>query len=108
MERLDFGAAVGGAKGDGGRGGRRSARGRVVSRRAGNLQDDGRPGGDATLDKWIAQQIELAESTQAGLAVCGSDMAEIGPVSAALAEFRGSIAVLLPHLGTTNSSIGAS
>jgi hypothetical protein len=51
------------------------------------------------LDAWIAQQIELAESTQTGLGAAGDDFAESGPVSAALAEFRGSIAVLLPHLG---------
>jgi TetR/AcrR family transcriptional regulator, transcriptional repressor of bet genes len=51
------------------------------------------------LDTWIAQQIELAESTQTGLAAAGEDITENGPVSAALAEFRGSIAVLLPHLG---------
>ena len=51
------------------------------------------------LDTWIAQQVELAESTQTGLAAAGEDFAESGPVSAALAEFRGSIAVLLPHLG---------
>jgi hypothetical protein len=51
------------------------------------------------LDTWIAQQIELAESTQTGLAAAGDDITENGPVSAALAEFRGSIAVLLPHLG---------
>jgi TetR/AcrR family transcriptional repressor of bet genes len=55
--------------------------------------------GRARLDTWIAQQIELAESTQTGLAAAGDDFAENGPVSAALAEFRGSIAVLLPHLG---------
>ena len=51
------------------------------------------------LDTWFTQQIELAESTQTGLAASGDDIAETGPVSAALAEFRGSIAVLLPHLG---------
>jgi TetR/AcrR family transcriptional repressor of bet genes len=51
------------------------------------------------LDVWIAQQVELAESTQTGLAAAGDDLIENGPVSAALAEFRGSIAVLLPHLG---------
>jgi TetR/AcrR family transcriptional regulator, transcriptional repressor of bet genes len=70
--RLDFGAAV--------------AKGRAN-------------GAERRLDTWIAQQIELAESTQTGLAAAGEDFAENGPVSAALAEFRGSIAVLLPHLG---------
>ena len=56
------------------------------------------------LDAWIAQQIELAESTQTGLAAASDDFAESGPVSAALAEFRGSIAVLLPHLGAESAS----
>jgi TetR/AcrR family transcriptional repressor of bet genes len=84
MERLDFATAAG--KG-GAKGGRRSAP------------------RDATLDKWIAQQIELAESTQTGLAVSGSEMTENGPVSAALAEFRGSIATLLPHAGTTDPGV---
>ena len=51
------------------------------------------------LDTWFTQQIELAESTQTGLTTSGDDIAETGPVSAALAEFRGTIAVLLPHLG---------
>jgi len=51
------------------------------------------------FDTWLSQQIELAESTQTGLAAGGDDPAESGPVSAALAEFRGSIAMLLPHLG---------
>jgi TetR/AcrR family transcriptional regulator, transcriptional repressor of bet genes len=78
LVRLDYG--VGGAKGRA----RRRARGDDVSER---------------LDTWIAQQVELAESTQTGLAAAGDDFAENGPVSAALAEFRGSIAVLLPHLG---------
>ena len=56
------------------------------------------------LDTWVAQQIALAESTQTGLASAGDDFVENGPVSAALAEFRGSIAVLLPHLGVESRS----
>jgi TetR/AcrR family transcriptional regulator, transcriptional repressor of bet genes len=79
VQRLDYGVVV--AKG---RGAKRSG-------------DGGR------LDTWIAQQIELAESTQTGLGAAGDDFAESGPVSAALAEFRGSIAVLLPHLGAGSS-----
>jgi AcrR family transcriptional regulator len=86
LVRLDYGVAV--AKGRGGKrsgdGGKRVARDGDVSER---------------LEVWIAQQIELAESTQTGLGAAGDDFAESGPVSAALAEFRGSIAVLLPHLG---------
>ena len=56
------------------------------------------------LDTWFTQQIELAESTQTGLAASGDDIAATGPVSAALAEFRGSIAVLLPHLGADSAA----
>jgi hypothetical protein len=63
--------------------------------RAGRKPTKGEP---APIDTWLTQQVELAESTQAGLAAGGDGMAEAGPVSAALAEFRGSIAVLLPHL----------
>jgi TetR/AcrR family transcriptional regulator, transcriptional repressor of bet genes len=99
LQRLDYGVAVAKGRANGGtrsgQGGKRGARG---------TRDDTR--GDARgnevsgrLDTWIAQQIELAESTQTGLAASGDDFAENGPVSAALAEFRGSIAVLLPHLG---------
>jgi TetR/AcrR family transcriptional regulator, transcriptional repressor of bet genes len=88
LVRLDYGVAV--AKGRAS-GGKRGARGD-----AGGTQGD-----DVSerLETWIAQQVELAESTQTGLAASGEDFAESGPVSAALAEFRGSIAVLLPHLG---------
>jgi TetR/AcrR family transcriptional regulator, transcriptional repressor of bet genes len=53
------------------------------------------------LDTWIAQQIDLAESTQTGLATVGDEVVGNGPVSAALAGFRGSIAALLPHLRAT-------
>ena len=95
LVRLDYG--VRGAKG-------RARRARGVQ--GGTRQDT--PGTRADdvserLETWIAQQIELAESTQTGLAAAGDDFAENGPVSAALAEFRGSIAVLLPHLGAEPS-----
>ena len=61
-----------------------------------------KPAAARLVDTWVAQQVELAESTQTGLAAAGDDFAEERfPVSAALAEFRGSIAVLLPHLGVT-------
>jgi hypothetical protein len=113
LERLNFAAAVGkvGAK-DGrrgapsdavvARGGKQPARTAKDDRTgSGGRRGDDRHGGNVQrlLDKWVAQQIELAESTQTGLAATGSELAESGPVSAALAEFRGSIAVLLPHLG---------
>ena len=95
MERLDFLAPAGHMGAEKG-----SAKGR---RRGGGRHGGDRYGGDPRLDKWIAQQIALAESTQTGLTGSGAEFAENGPVSAALAEFRGSIAVLLPHLGTGGS-----
>jgi nitrite reductase/ring-hydroxylating ferredoxin subunit len=88
VQRLEYGVATAkdhpGGRKRGAQAGARVAEGNAVSRR---------------LDVWVAQQIELAESTQTGLAAAGDDLIENGPVSAALAEFRGSIAVLLPHLG---------
>lgn len=117
MERLDFAAVAGGpgakggaardggAKGGAAKGGaakgRRAMPGGAGSGRQSGERDVGSRYGaeaDPLLDKWIAQQIELAQSTQTGLATSGSEAMENGPVSAALAEFRGSIAVLLPHL----------
>jgi TetR/AcrR family transcriptional repressor of bet genes len=83
LQRLDFGAAEG----------KRSAR-------SSGQRSPFDAGGDMKsrqLDKWIAQQVELAESTQTGLAAAHDTVVESGPVSAALAEFRGSIAILLPH-----------
>jgi TetR/AcrR family transcriptional repressor of bet genes len=47
---------------------------------------------------WLRQQIELAESTQAGLAAAAEEAAESGPVAPALAQFRESIAALLHAL----------
>jgi TetR/AcrR family transcriptional repressor of bet genes len=95
LVRLDYGVAV--AK-DRASGGKRSGQGGA---RGGAQGDDV----SERLEAWIAQQIELAESTQTGLAASGEDFAENGPVSAALAEFRGSIAVLLPHLGAESPSL---
>ncbi len=107
LQRLDYGVGV--AKGRGGKrsgdGGKRGARGDARGALGKGRGAGGTPrvtqADDVSqrLDTWIAQQIELAESTQTGLGVAGDDFAESGPVSAALAEFRGSIAVLLPHLG---------
>jgi nitrite reductase/ring-hydroxylating ferredoxin subunit len=57
------------------------------------------PAGHRRVGTWLAQQIELAESTQIGLAAAGNEVIENGPVSLALAQFRGSIAELLPHAG---------
>ena len=90
LQRLDYGARVAKEQALGGKQG-------TLHRSA----DTRRPGAEprAVLDTWVAQQVELAESTQTGLAAAGQDLAENGPVSAALAEFRGSIAVLLPHFG---------
>jgi nitrite reductase/ring-hydroxylating ferredoxin subunit len=47
---------------------------------------------------WLRQQIELAESTQAGLAGGGEEVPDTGPVSPALGAFRTSIAALLHAL----------
>ncbi|HEV8017007.1 MAG TPA: TetR family transcriptional regulator C-terminal domain-containing protein [Steroidobacteraceae bacterium] len=47
---------------------------------------------------WLRQQVELAESTQAGLIAGADEAAESGPLPAALAEFRESIAALLRAL----------
>jgi TetR/AcrR family transcriptional repressor of bet genes len=44
---------------------------------------------------WLRQQIELAESTQAGLAGAAEESAENGFLPADLAEFRAAIAALL-------------
>jgi nitrite reductase/ring-hydroxylating ferredoxin subunit len=118
VQRLDYGVAAAKGRADGGKrrgpGGKHGVRGDAAGTRA-ERQDEGRSlladprgtGGDDVsrrLESWIAQQIELAESTQTGLAAAGDDFAENGPVSAALAEFRGSIAVLLPHLGAESLS----
>jgi TetR/AcrR family transcriptional regulator, transcriptional repressor of bet genes len=45
---------------------------------------------------WLQQDIEVAESTQAGLAAGAAEADESGPVSPALAQFRRSVAILLP------------
>jgi TetR/AcrR family transcriptional repressor of bet genes len=89
LQRLDFSAAA--PKG----------RRRAGKSGEGRHGRDGRAGRDGRrqFDTWVAQQIELAESTQTGLAAAGEDVAETGPVTAALAEFRRSIADLLPHVG---------
>lgn len=47
---------------------------------------------------WLRQQVELAESTQAGLASAADEATESGPVPPSLAEFRESIAALLQAL----------
>ncbi|HXW74671.1 MAG TPA: TetR family transcriptional regulator C-terminal domain-containing protein [Steroidobacteraceae bacterium] len=52
---------------------------------------------------WLRQQIELAESTQAGLAGAADEAAEGGPVPPSLAEFRESIAALLRALPGSES-----
>jgi len=46
-------------------------------------------------DAWLKAQIELAESTQAGLAGAAGEAVETGPVTPALAQFRARIAALL-------------
>jgi hypothetical protein len=61
-------------------------------------QDKGRAARDPwprRATTWLKAQIELAESTQAGLAGAADESAESGPASAALTQFRDSIAALL-------------
>ncbi|MBV8497114.1 MAG: TetR family transcriptional regulator C-terminal domain-containing protein [Gammaproteobacteria bacterium] len=57
-----------------------------------------RDAGQRRAGAWLRQQIELAESTQAGLSAAGEEPADTGPVSATLAEFREAIAALLGEL----------
>ena len=45
---------------------------------------------------WLQQDIEVAESMQTGLAAGIDAVDDVGPVSMELAEFRGTITVLLP------------
>ena len=52
---------------------------------------------------WLRQQLELAESTQAGLAGAADEATESGPVPPSLAEFRESIAALLQALPASES-----
>jgi TetR/AcrR family transcriptional regulator, transcriptional repressor of bet genes len=89
LQRLDFSAAA------------PQGRKRAAKSNEGRQGRDGRAGPDGRrqIDTWVAQQIELAESTQTGLAAAGDDVTETGPVTPALAEFRRSIAELLPHVG---------
>jgi hypothetical protein len=58
----------------------------------------GRGAWQRRMSAWLRQQIELAESTQAGLAGAAEEPAEAGPVTPALAEFRESVAALLRSL----------
>jgi len=51
-------------------------------------------------DAWVAAQVALAESTQAGLIGAAADPGDAGPVSAALAQFRDAIGSLLHALAT--------
>jgi TetR/AcrR family transcriptional regulator, transcriptional repressor of bet genes len=50
-------------------------------------------------DAWVGEQIQLAESTQAGLMGAADEPTDSGPVAAALAQFRDSITRLLQACG---------
>lgn len=50
-------------------------------------------------DRWVAEQTQLAESTQAGLMEAAGEPTDAGPVSAALAQFRDSITRLMTPSG---------
>ncbi len=47
------------------------------------------------VDAWVGEQIQLAESTQAGLVSAEDELTDAGPVTPALAQFRESITRLL-------------
>jgi TetR/AcrR family transcriptional regulator, transcriptional repressor of bet genes len=72
-------------------------------RRAGR---QAREGFRREIDAWILQQIQLAESTQAGLQGAAAEPLDAGPVTAALAQFRDSITRLLQGLPVTQSEAG--
>jgi AcrR family transcriptional regulator/nitrite reductase/ring-hydroxylating ferredoxin subunit len=55
-----------------------------------------RPRGSTQPPAWLQQDIEVAESTQAGLAAGIDEADTAGPTSAQLAEFKRSITALLP------------
>jgi TetR/AcrR family transcriptional regulator, transcriptional repressor of bet genes len=78
LRRFDFAARPGGAGKAGGRGQHHGWQRRV--------------------GVWLRQQIELAESTQAGLSSAPEEPTEGGPVPPALAQFRAAIASLLHSL----------
>jgi len=82
LRRFEFGAA----RPRGGRGARR--RGGRGARAAGKRR----------LDAWLAAQVELAESTQSGLAGGAEESGGAAPVPPALAKFRASIAALVHAL----------
>ena len=72
----------------------RTAAGRVAARGAWQRR----------TSAWLRQQIELAESTQAGLAGAVDEPPESGPVAPALAQFREVVAALLRSLPAAESA----
>jgi TetR/AcrR family transcriptional regulator, transcriptional repressor of bet genes len=47
------------------------------------------------IDRWVSSQVALAESTQSGYLGAATEPGDVGPISAALAQFRGAILPLL-------------
>ncbi len=47
------------------------------------------------IDRWLSSQVALAESTQSGYLGAVPEPGDVGPISAALAQFRGAIIPLL-------------
>jgi len=84
LRRLDYSAA--------GEGRRNSSRPQGPAGRS----QRSRPEGPTQPPTWLQQDIEVAESTQAGLAAGIDEADSAGPTSAQLAEFRRSITALLP------------
>jgi TetR/AcrR family transcriptional repressor of bet genes len=52
------------------------------------------------VNAWLQQEIALAESTQTGLAGASDELEDRAPIAAPLAQFRRSIADLLPAIPT--------
>jgi hypothetical protein len=77
IRRFDFGAR-----------GPRAARGRRAAVGSGSQRQ-------RRASAWLKGQIELAESTQAGLEAGADEAVGSGPVTPALAQFRAAIAALI-------------
>jgi AcrR family transcriptional regulator/nitrite reductase/ring-hydroxylating ferredoxin subunit len=88
IRRLDYSVAKpGSAKG----GGTRAAAAKVGA-------SNSKPAAALQPLAWLQQDIEVAESTQTGLAAGAGEADDAAPVSPALAEFRRSVVTLMPGL----------
>jgi TetR/AcrR family transcriptional repressor of bet genes len=67
-------------------------------RQAGRRRGGGPAGWQRSNTGWLKEQVELAESTQAGLAAGGEELGAGAPLAAAVEQFRASILALLHAL----------